>query len=225
MWLPGTSSTAAISFGTAWTVGATQTHPSIATTNVMTSIKRATFTTTTTAANVSGIRSSAPVAAVSATAGIGGYFFAARFGILTYTSTMRVQCGLTATSGALAGDPSAQNNANAMTKDTGSTTWQWSTKDGATVEQTSSGRTTAAAGAAEVFDFFTYCKPGTTNLVTGRFVDITSGTVLIDNITHSTHVPVDTTVLTASCQCMNVAGGAGSAVAIFLSKIYIECDN
>lgn len=225
MWLPGTGNTAAINFGTSWTVGATQTHPTIAVTNIMTSIKRATFTTTTTAANVSGIRSAAPVAVNSTTTGIGGYFFAARFGILTYTSTMRVLVGLTATSGALAGDPSAQLNTNIMSKDTGETTWQWTTADGTTFEKTSSGRTTQAGGSTNVFDFYTFCKQGQIATVTGRFVDITDGTVLIDNVDHTTHVPANATVMYAAAQVMNVAGGGGSAVAIFLSKIYVECDN
>lgn len=225
MWLPGTSNTAAINFGTSWTVGATQTHPTIATTNIMTSIKRATFTTTTTAANVSGIRSAAPVAVTSTTTGIGGFFFAARFGILTYTSTMRVQVGLTATSGALAGDPSAQLNTCQLSKDTGETVWQWTSADGTTFEKTSSGRTTAAGGATNVFDFYAFCAQSQRATMTGRFVDITDGTVLVDNVAHTTRTPASGTVLYASAQCMNVAGGGGSAVAIFLSKIYVECDN
>lgn len=225
MWLPGTGTTAAINFGTSWTVGATQAHPAIATTNIMTSIKRATYTTTTTAANVSGIRSAATVAAASTTSGIGGWFFAARFGILTYTSTMRVQVGLTATSGALAGDPSAQLNTAQISKDTGETVWQWCSSDGTTFEKTSSGRTTAAGGATDVFDFYSFCAQGQRATVTGRFVDITTSTVLVDNVAHSTRTPASGQLLTASAQCMNVAGGAGSAVAIFLSKIYIECDN
>lgn len=225
MWLPGTGATASINFGSSWTVGATQATPTIATTNIMTSIKRATYTTTTTAANVAGVRSAAPVATASTTTGIGGYFYAARFGILTYTSTMRVQVGLTATSGALAGDPSAQLNTCQMSKDTGETVWQFTTADGTTFEKTSSGRTTQAGGSTNVFDFYAFCAPGTLSPVTGRFVDITDGTVLVDNVAHSTHVPANATVLYASAQNMNVAGGAGTAVAIFLSKIYVEVDN
>lgn len=222
MWLPGVTTTAAINFGVSWTVGATQAHPAIATTNIMTSIKRATFTTTTTSGNAAGVRSAAAVAAVSTTAGLGGYFFAVRGGILTYDSAMQVQFGLTATNGALAGDPSAQNHSVGLTKDTGETVWQATTRDASAAEKTATGRTTAAGGTANVFDFYAFCAPGTTSPVTLRVVDITDGTVLVDNVAHSTHVPASGQVLFATAQ---VRTNAAVAVAIFLSKIYVECDN
>lgn len=222
MWLPGVSTTAAIAFGTSWTVGATQAHPAIATTNLMTSMKRATYTTTTTAANGAGIRSSAPVAVRGNAAGMGGFFFAARFGILTYSSTMRVWCGLSALSTALgATDPSGINDTIAMSKDTGETTWQVMARNTSSATKDSTGRTTAAAANAEIFDFYAFCPPDSSN-ITVRVVDIATGTVLIDNVSKTATLPTATAALYAHCECVNVAGG--TVVAVFLSKLYVECD-
>lgn len=225
MWLPGTSSTAAINFGVSWTVNTTQATPAIANSNFMTQMKRATFTTTTTAANTTGVRGAAAVCWIGSAAGQGGFYFVARFGILTYTSTMRVFVGLSALTTALAADPSATANSCGMSKDTGETTWQCLTVNGGpSATKISTGRTTAAAGAAEVFDMRMFCAPNGTSIIF-NVQDITSGTVLVNNTSQTLTLPVNTVMLTPHAECMNVAGGAGSAVAIFLNKIYIETDN
>lgn len=223
LWLPGTGTTAAINFGVSWTTVATQAHPTIANTNFMTQMRRATYTTTTTAANATGVRSSAPLCWRGNAAGLGGFFFGARFGILTYTSTMRIWVGLSGLTTLLAGDPSAQNDTVCMSKDTGETVWQVLTRDTTAASKTSTGRTTAAAGTAEVFDFFCWCHAND-NQISVFVEDITSGTILVNNVSKSSNLPTNTTMLTAHAECMNVAGGAGSAVAMFLGKIYIETD-
>ena len=67
MWLPGTGTTLAITWGTSWTAlnsgtGAAQSHPAKASTNAMSSMNRANFGTGTTTTGVSGIRSTNTVA-------------------------------------------------------------------------------------------------------------------------------------------------------------------
>jgi hypothetical protein len=218
MWLPGASTTASIAFGTTWTISATQAHPTIADTNVMTSIRRATYSTTTTAGNASGVRSIAALVLRNR-----GFYFAARWGILTYSATMQAWCGLGAASGIITGDPSAANNSCGMSKDTGETTWQVFTRDGSTTSKTSTGRTTAAGGSAEVFDFFMFCKPSDSK-ITFRVDDIAAGTSVLADTEKSSNLPVGTTPMYAHCECRNVTGGAGTAVAIFLAKMYIETD-
>jgi hypothetical protein len=223
LWLPGTGTTAAISFGVAWTTSATQAHPGIANTNYMTQMRRATFTTTTTAGNQAGVRSSAACNWRGNASGLGGFFFFARFGILTYTSTMQIFVGLAAASGSLAGEPSAVNDSVYAGKDSGETTWQVATRDTSAASKTSSGRTTAAAGSTDIFDFTAFCKPNDTK-ITVRFVDMTTDTVLINNVEKTSNLPTNSTMLYAHAECRNSAGGAGSAVAIFLTRIYIESD-
>ena len=220
MWLPGTGTTAAINFGVNWTVGATQSHPAIATTNFMTQMKRATYTTTTTSGNAAGVRSGAAICWRGNAAGQGGFFFAARFGVLSFQSAMQILVGLSALTGALAGEPSAQNHSAFLGKDSTDTQWQAVTRDGTTASKTSTGRTVAAGGSAEVFDFYMFCKPNDSQ-ITFRFVDITSGTVLLDNVVKSSNLPGNTQLLTAHAQ---VRAGSAAAVSMFLNKIYVESD-
>ena len=215
MWLPGTGTTAAISFGVSWTNATTQAHPTIADTSIMTSIRRATYTTTTTSGNATGVRSTAPLAIRNR-----GFFFFARFGILTYVSTMQIMVGLAAASGILGGDPSAVNDMIAMTKDTGETTWQVTTRDTSTASKTSTGRTTAAAGNAEIFDFTAFCKPAASK-ITVRVVDIGTQTVLVNNVEKSSNLPTNATALYAHAEARTAAA---SLVAIFLNRIYVETD-
>jgi hypothetical protein len=219
MWLPGTGTTASINFGISWTVATTQATPTIADTSIMTRLKRATFTTTTTAANTTGVRSAAPVVVCRS-----GFYMRVRFGILTYTSTMRVWAGLSALSGALGGDPSAQNHSVCMSKDTGETTWQVLTRDASAASKTSTGRTTAAGGNTEIFDFRCFRPPGNGISIGVRVVDVATETVVLDDTLKSSNLPGDDQLLYSHCEAMNVAGGAGSAVAIFLAKIYVETD-
>jgi len=218
LWSPGASSTAAVAIGTTWTVSATQAHPIIADTNVMTRLRRATYTTTTTAGNTSGARSIQAVCDRNM-----GFFFAARFGILTYSASMQVIVGLNAGSGALGGEPSAVNDSVYMGKDSGESVWQVATRDTSATSKTSTGRNTAAAGAADVYDFYAFCKPGDSK-ITVRVIDVATPAVLVDNVEKSSSLPTGATVMYAHAECRNSSGGAGTAVAMFLGKIYIETD-
>lgn len=219
MWLPGTGTTASINFGSNWVVSATQAHPAIVDTNVYTKIRKATYTTTTTAGNTSGTRTGAAIVTRNT-----GFFFAARFGITTYQSAMQIQIALSATTGALAGDPSAQVNSCGVGKLTGKTVWSYWTSDGSTPSTSDTGRTTAASGAADCFDVFMFCKPGDSK-ITFRMEDIATPAVIIDNVEKSANIPVGTVLLYAHAENRNVTGGAGTACAIWVSKIYMETDN
>jgi hypothetical protein len=132
--------------------------------------------------------------------------------------------GLSALATALAGDPSAMNDSVGMSKDTAETTWQVMTRDTTAASKTSTGRATAAAGANEVFEFTCFCKPNDAKITT-RVVDISTGAVLVDNVEKTANLPTSTVMLTAHFDVMNVTGGAGTAVAAFVSKMYIETDN
>jgi hypothetical protein len=216
MWLPGTGTTVGINFGTAWGTTATQAHPAIADTNVMTRLKRATFTCSTVSTSASGVRSSTTVAIRNA-----GFFFAARFGILNYVSTMQVMVGLSGASGALAGEPSAVNDAVAMTKDSGETTWQVLTRDTTAASKTSTGVTTAAGANSNVFDFYAFCKPADTK-ITVRVNDVAAGTTSLADTQKSSNLPTIGTALYAHAEVRSTV--ASSVPSIFLGKIYVESD-
>lgn len=217
MWLPGTGTTAAISFGGAWTVGATQAHPAITTTNMLTQMKRATYTTSTTSGNASGVRASAVSCWRGNAAGLGGFFFFARFGVVTFQSAMEIWCGLSAATGLLAGAPSAQNNTVCIGKDTGDTNWQLIFRDGSTATKVNLG---LAVAANQVLDVMFFCPPNGSN-ITARVRRLDVDTVLADNTVHTANLPTSASLLVPHAECRT---NAASAVAIALNRIYLESD-
>lgn len=223
MWLPSTGTTVGINFGTAFTArnagtGAAQAHPTRASTNAMTSMSRATFGTGTTATGSSGIQSANTVAWRGNAAGLGGFFFFARLGIETLATDMRVFVGLSANNAAIAADASTWANTVGLVKDTADLTWHIVTRNASTVTKTPTGIT---ATAGQVLDFMMYSPPNGAN-VTFRIVDTVTGTVLMDDTTVSTNLPVNTAFMFMHAQCMSVTGTTAKLLA--LNRMYCESD-
>ena len=221
MWLAGTGTTVAINWGTSWTArnagtGAAQAHPTKASTNAMTSLNRATFGTGTTATGSSGIQSSALVAWRGNAAGLGGFFFFARFGVETHEAAMRYMIGLSALNAALAGEPSVQNNTIALVKDSTDSNWFLATRDGTTTTKTATG---LAVTAGPVLDLTMFAAPNGSN-VTVRLVNAVDGTVYMDNVVITANLPANTTFLFAHAQAMSTVGTTAKLLA--LNRIYVE---
>lgn len=222
LWLPGTGTTVAINFGTAWTArnagtGAAQAHPTRASTNAMTSLQRATFGTGTTATGSSGIQTTGTIAWRGNAAGLGGFFFHSRFGIETYESALRVMVGFSALNAALTGDPSAQNNSILMCKDAADTTWQIVTR-GTASTKTNTGITCAAG---DIFDFFIFAAPNGSNVAV-QILNAVTGASLYENTNITTNLPTNTTFLYAHAQIMSTVGTTAKLLA--LNRIYVETD-
>lgn len=99
LWLAGTGTTLAINWGTSFTArnngnAAAQATPARASTNAITSMNRATFSTGTTATGASGIQSSATNAWRGNAANLGGFFFFARFALEARSGTHRLFVGV-----------------------------------------------------------------------------------------------------------------------------------
>jgi hypothetical protein len=221
MWLPGTGTTVGINFGDAWTArnagtSAAQSHPTRASTNAMTSMKRAIFGTGTTATGSSGIQSTNTVAWRGNAANLGGFFFHARFGIQTYLSDMRVFVGLSALNAAITADMSTVNHTVGICKDSADSVWQFVERSGTGSTKTSTGVTIAAN---DIFDFYMYASPNSSE-VTCQLVNAVTGAVLASNTTLSTTLPGNTTFLYAHAQAQAVSGLTAKELA--LAKIYVE---
>lgn len=222
MWLPGTGTTAAINWGTNWTArnagtGAAQAHPTKAATNDLTSLNRATFTTGTTATGSSGVQSAATVAWRGNAAGRGGFFFFARFAVEVAAADIQLLVGLSALNAALAGEPSAQNNTIALTKDTADTDWHLTTR-GTVTTKTPTG---CPVTQGQILDLTLFAPPNGSN-VTARLVDAMTGTVYLDNVAITANLPAATTFLFAHAQIRSVTGVTGKLLA--LNRIYVETD-
>jgi hypothetical protein len=224
LWLPGTGTTVAISFGEAWTArnagtGAAQSHPTRATTNILTQTKRARFGTGTTATGSSGIQSTNPVVWRGNAAGLGGFFCHFRYGTATSASDLRALIGLSALNAALAGEPSAQANTLAVGFDSTDTNWQVIRRDGSTASKTDTGIAKSTTGA--LWDFYAYAAPNAST-ITVRVVNVGTGAVAVDNVELSTNLPTNTTFLNMHAQVMSVTGT--TAKEIDVAKMYCESD-
>lgn len=223
MWLPGTGTTLSINFGTSFTArnngtSAAQAHPTKASTNAMTSLNRATFGTGTTAAGASGVQSAVTVAWRGNAAGLGGFFFFARFGVETLASDMRVAVGLSANNATMAADGSTWANSILLVKDSADSTWQIATRNGSTLTKTPTGCTVTQG---QILDLILFATPNGSN-VRVRLVDAVTGTVYIDDVEITATLPVATTFLFMQAHCQSVSGTTAKLLA--LNRMYCETD-
>lgn len=223
MWMPGTGTTAAINFGTSWTArnvgtGAAQSHPNKTSASAMASLSRAAFGTGTTATGSSGTQSSQPLAWRGNAAGLGGFFMFMRLGVETLASDVRVLAGLSALNAALAGEPSAQNNTIALTKDSTDTNWFITTRSGSATTKTPTG---CPVTQGQILDFLAFAAPND-GKVTVRLVDAVTGTVYVDDLEVTANLPVSTTFLYAHAQIQSLTGTTAKLLA--LNRIYVETD-
>jgi len=223
MWLPGVGTTLSINFGTSYTArnngtNAVQAHPTKASTNAITSLNRATFSTGTTATGASGIQSASTVAWLGNAANLGGFFFFARFGVETHEAAMRYMIGLSANNATLAGDPSTLANSIMLVKDSADTNWFIASRNATTLTKTATG---LAVTAGPVLDFMLFCKPNDTK-ITARLVNAVDGTVYVDDVDITSNLPVNTTFLYMHAAAMSTVGTTAKLLA--LNRMYLETD-
>lgn len=222
MWLPGTGTTLGINWGTSFTArnsgtGAVQNHPTKTSTNAMTSMNRATFSTGTTTTGASGIQSSSTVAWRGNAAGLGGFFFFARFGIETLATGQRAFVGLSANNATMAADPSSWNNTCGIGEDSADTTWQIIMR-GTSATKTNTGITVTAG---QILDFAMFAAPNGSS-ITCRVADAVTGAVLYDNTTFTTNLPTNTTFLYMQAHTQSTSGTTAKLLA--LNRMYVETD-
>jgi len=223
MWMPSTAA-AQTAIGTTYTArnagtGAAQAKPTRTTTNAMTSLSRATFGTGTTATGSSGTVSTAPAAWRGNSAGLGGFFYGARFGIETLAADQQVIIGLSANIAALTGDPSLLANTCALVKDTADSTWQFASRNATTLTKTASGCTVTAG---QILDLYIFAAPNNDPTIYVRLIDAVTGTIYMDDVAITSTLPVNTTFLYMNAQTKSVTGTTAKLLA--LNKMYLEQD-
>ncbi|MFZ2832131.1 MAG: hypothetical protein WAZ40_03175 [Minisyncoccia bacterium] len=229
LWMPNTGTTVSVSFGTSWTArnsgtGAAQSTPTIASTNLSTSMKRACFGTGTTAIGSSGTQSSQLLSWRGNAAGLGGFFFFSRVAVdSTYLNTVRMMTGLSAQNATLNAQPSTINNSILLGKDSGDTTWQIILKGTGTVTKINTGVTIVSG---QVMDFYINARPND-NKITIRLVQQLAGSqnVIIDNVDYvdtTYNLPATNVFLYAWHAIQSTAGT--TAKLYCLNRIYVESD-
>ena len=223
VWLPGTGTTLAINWGCSFTArnsgtSAAQATPARASTNAMSSMVRATFGTGTTATGASGVQSTSTVAWRGNAAGLGGFYFFARFGIETLAADMRAFVGLSANNAAMAADASTWANTIGIEKGTADSVWYVVERNATTLTRTSTGATVTAG---QILDVWMYAPPNGST-ITIRLADAVAGTVYVNNVVFNTTIPAATTFLYMQAHCQSVTGTTAKLLA--LNRMYCEND-
>jgi hypothetical protein len=220
MWLAGTGTTLAINWGTSYTArnngtNAAQAHPTRASTNAIASMNRATFSTGTTATGASGIQTSSTVAWRGNAAGLGGFFFFARFAIEARSGTHRLFVGLSENNATLNAQPSTLNNTLGIGLDSGDSNLQFMIRSASVTTRID---TTIAADTTTVFDFYMYCSPNS-NIVYFELRNAVTNAVLKTSF-ESANLPANTVFMYMQSHIQSVTGTTAKLLA--LNRMYLE---
>jgi hypothetical protein len=186
-------------------------------------MRRMVYTNPATASQQSGIKTE-QMFFRGAASGMGGFFFACRFGLEAWVTTDRLFIGLTASVSGNTGnivtvDPTSVANTigfGVNTADSAITFMHVDTTTTAT-KDTIAGQPTLATGAA--YDAYIYARPNDTT-VYYRLENALTGTVIIDS-SATTTLPLNTTFLYGVAAIGNITATAGLA-GIGINRLYIE---
>jgi hypothetical protein len=234
MYMPNTGTTAGVNLGTPWAVGTTVAHPA-PTAGIYTQMKRTTSTNVVTTQNqalgVSSIVSTAAQFWRGNSAGLGGFFFFARFGIETLTAASpnatRMFVGLqSGTTNILVSDTVPAISCVGLWHDTtdGANVINLLTKNGTTAtKNTLDGSPTTPYQTGQAYDFYLFAKPND-SVIYYRLDNLNTGAVLVDSSV-STTLPANTTFMGPVVGMSNgTANTTASTVGIGVNRIYIESD-
>jgi hypothetical protein len=221
LWVPG-SGTGIGSFGLTPTTGATLSHPAPANTTLAESLYRTRFATSTTAGNAAGVRDAVNTIWRGNSAGRGGFFLHHRFcsGSISLAGGQKVS-GLSSSTGALAGEPSALPDVLGVIKDSGDTNWQFARRAGTgTVQKVSLG---VAPANNQTFDLVMFSRPNGSEIFVRVVQHLFDGTftVLLDT-SYTTDIPAAGTLLSRTHQVRN--GTTAAADNFELVRSYVESD-
>lgn len=237
MYVPSTGTTGTGSgtgLGPVWTSGGTVSHPTPATTApaISNQMRRTRYANVVTTTNQTlGIKAAAADTLNywrGNAAGLGGFFYAARFIIELYpASTVRIFAGLTASSGTyVVASDTVLNNTCGLWHDTtdpstGAGAFNFVTRDTTTTTKQQITLSNAIA-AGNSYDFFMFCPPNG-NTIYWRLDDI------VNNVTYegstSTTLPQNTAFMGPQCAMSNgTANTTVTTVAIGVAGVYTEAD-
>lgn len=234
LYMPNTGTTGGLNLGVPWAVGTTVAHPA-PTTGIWNQVKRTTSTNVVTTTNqvlgVSAIVSTAAAFWRGNSAGLGGFFFFARFGIETLTAgtpnATRLFVGLqSGTTSILASDTIPAISCIGLWHDTtdGANVINLLTKDGTTSTKNAlNGSPSTPYATGQAYDFFMFAKPNDSTIYY-RLDNFNTGVTLC-NSSVSTTLPAAATFMGPVVGMSNgTANTVAATVGIGVNRIYIESD-
>lgn len=220
----GTTLTTFVSgFGTTFTNTGTAANPTPASTNLLTSVRRATFSTGTTAGTVASHRQSVLQVWRGNTAGRGGYFFTIRFGTSTLASGNRAFVGLSSSTAAPTNiDPLATGTGIdrvgvALNANTGN--WSFVNNVSGTAPTVTALGANFPINTTDLYELILYSPPNG-SAISYRFQNLSTGNQTTGSV--SSNIPAATTFMAPQFWITNNAT-AGAAIIDF-SGWYLESD-
>jgi hypothetical protein len=199
--------------------------PTLATTNLSTSVRRARFQTSTTAGNIAYHMPAAGLVWRGNAAGMGGFFFTTRFSFNATSTANRGFVGLVDNAGTAPTnvDPTSSTTPGkigvAFTNNTGNLKWVNNVSGSAPTSTDLGSNFTVVTG--KIYELVIYSPPNGGS-ITYRVQNITNSNVTSDTVV-STNIPANTTFLAPEFWMTNNTNG--SAVSIESAGWYLESDN
>lgn len=221
MILPSTSTTITV-WGMPNTTVGTASTPTIANTNFKTAMRRVLVTSATTANSASELRSAQMLVWRGNAAGLGGFFYAARFSVNSTTANQRLFSGLISSTAATSTSvaPSAIVNMIGVGWDSADANLQiMSNNSSGTATKVDLGSGYPANTTTAVYELILYAPPNAST-VGYRVQRLDNGTSTSGTI--STDLPANNLMLSHH-QYMN-NGGTAAAVALEVNRVYVESD-
>lgn len=220
--------------GPVWTAGGTVSHPTPSSTSpaVSNQMRRTRYANVVTTTNQTlGIKAAAADTLNywrGNAAGLGGFFFAARFIVELYpASSVRIFAGLTASSATyVVASDTVLNNTCGLWHDTtdpssGANSFNFVTRDTTTTTKKSIALSNAIA-AGNSYDFYMFCPPNGSTIYY-RLNDIVNGVTYEDST--GTTLPASTAFMGPQCAMSNgTANTTVTTTAIGIAGVYTESD-
>lgn len=212
--------TALTLFGMSTTNTGTVSHPTLATTNLQTQMRRVRFASTATAGNSSGFRGTAQQWWLGNAAGLGGFLFSEVFTMSTLLANARAFTGLYASTASISNaDPSTLPNIVGMSLDAADANWQIICNDNTGLATKTDLGASFVKSSSDVYELLLFAPPQATSI--GYLVtNLTSGVTATGTL--STNIPQNSVFLNPYLWITNNA--VNSAAQIELSRLYIGSD-
>ena len=223
MWCPASSTTTGQMLGNAIGTAGTVSHPTLASTNMQTSMRRTQWESAAAASSGAGIRGSMTQVWRGNAANMGGFFAVFRFSQNLNTLGHMAFVGLANSIAALTANPSSLTNMIGLGFDSGDAVasgWQLMRND-ASGTATKVALASAPRDTSTVFTLSIYC-PANSSGITVRLYNDTAQSVILDNVTYTTDLPDSATFLTFHAQ--QYTGAITTACRFQLNRIYVESD-
>lgn len=210
--------------------GTTMTSRNVATTNVLTRMKRAAVVSTATAGTLGSLRNPNAQYTTGTGSGLGGFHFVARFATsdAATVSGARAFIGMSSNTGAATNvEPSTLTNSVGVAQLSTDAT-QWYIVYGGSAAQTAIALGTGLGAPTltnTAFELSLFCAPSANGVVHYEMLNIGSGVKVVGTLTPGTpgvQTPASTTLLTN--QMWRTNNATGSAVGLDICSIYIETD-